>query len=163
MDQCSPHWEGTHQAKFQKTSQKTPRKQARTNQHVHCCSCWVRASTILLCINALHMTGHHNKRNECVHSPLKTVLRKIRNRYQSYCATYTMITCHGGVRHTGKDRDLDSHVEDTRNIDDNECTNSSETMIAFGGSEMDGCLGNHLPNKQVDLNVLMREIQSLWQ
>ena len=51
--------------------------------------------------------------------------------------------------------DLNSHVEYARNIDtgldhDNESTNSSDTMIAFGGSEADGHLGNLLPNSQTD-------------
>ena len=44
-----------------------------------------------------------------------------------------MTTCHGGVGHAGKDRDLNSHMEDTRNIDHNESTKSSETTIVFGG------------------------------
>ena len=49
----------------------------------------------------------------------------------------------------GKDRDLNSHVEDARNIDDNERTNSSETMLAFGGSEADGCLAiSYLTTRQ---------------
>ena len=74
-----------------------------------------------------------------------------------------MTTHHGGVGQAGKDRDLDSHVEDTRNIDDNESTNSLETTIAFGGSETDGCLGDPLPNSQVDLNILTRDIHSLLQ
>ena len=57
-----------------------------------------------------------------------------------------MTTHHGGMGHSGKNRDLNSHIEDTRNRDDNESTNSSETTIASGGSEMDGCLSNLLPN-----------------
>ena len=72
-----------------------------------------------------------------------------------------MNTHHRGVGHVGKDRDLDSHVEDTRNIDDNESTNSSETMIAFGGLEADGHLSNLPPNSQADLYILAREIHSL--
>ena len=68
------------------------------------------------------MIGCCNKGNEWVHSPFKTVLGKIRNRYQSYCAiykTHAMTTCHGGVGHAGEDRYLNSHVEDARNIDVN--------------------------------------------
>ena len=64
--------------------------------------------------------------------------------------------------HAGEDRDLDSHIGDTKNIDDNESTNSSETMIAIRGSEADGCLSD-LPNSKADLHILTREIHSLWQ
>ena len=53
-----------------------------------------------------------------------------------------MTSNHRGVGHAGEDMDLNFHVEDTRNIGDNESTNSSETTIAFRGSEADGCLGN---------------------
>ena len=55
-----------------------------------------------------------------------------------------------------KTENLDSHVEDARNIDDNESTNSSETTTAFGGSEMDAFLVNLLPNSQTDLNILAK-------
>ena len=112
------------------------------------------------------MTGHHNKSNKWACSPLKTVLRKIRDSYQWYCATYqthTMTTPHRGVGHAGKDRDLNSHIEDARNIDDNESTNSSETTIAFGGSEADAPLSCLLSNSQADFNILPREKHSLQQ
>ena len=72
-----------------------------------------------------------------------------------------MTTHHRGAGHTGEDRDFNSYVEDARNIDGNESTNSSETMIAFRALEVDGCLGNLLPNSQEDLNILLREIHSL--
>ena len=60
---------------------------------------------------------------------------------------------HGGAGHTGEDRDLDCHIEDTVCLDigpnnDIESTNRSDTMIAFGGSEADSHLSNHLPNNQ---------------
>ena len=66
------------------------------------------------------MTGCHNRSNDQVCSPLKTMLGKIGNKYQSYCATYkthAMTTCHGGTGHTDKNRELDSHIEDTGGID----------------------------------------------
>ena len=115
------------------------------------------------------MTGCCNKSNNQAHSPLKTMLRKIGDRYQSYTVTYkthTMTTHHRETGHTGKDRDLDSHVEDTGGIDigpynDHESTNSLDTTIDFGGSEADGHLGNVLPNSQANLSVLTREINSL--
>ena len=75
----------------------------------------------------------------------------------------TLATHHGGVGHADKTIDFNSHVEDTRNIDDNEITNSTETVIALRGSEMDGCLGNFLPNSHADLNILATEIHSLQQ
>ena len=90
------------------------------------------------------------------------MLGKIGNRYQSYCATYkthNMTTCHRGAGHAGKDRDLNSHVEHTRNIENTESTNSSETTIAF--REPVGCLSDLLSNSQADLNILTREIHSL--
>ena len=74
-----------------------------------------------------------------------------------------MTTCHGGAGHAGEDRNLNSHIEDTANIDNNESTNSPETTIAFGGSGTDGHLGEPLPNSQVDLNILATEIHSLQQ
>ena len=94
------------------------------------------------------------------------MLGEIENRYKSHCATYkthTMTTHYRGTGHTGKGRDLNSHVEDTGNIDDNESTNSSDSTIAFGGSEADGHLGNLLPNSQADVNILAREIHNLQQ
>ena len=44
-----------------------------------------------------------------------------------------MTTHHGGAGHADKDRDLNPHIEDARNIDDNESTKSSETILAFRG------------------------------
>ena len=99
------------------------------------------------------------------------MLRRLRDKYQTYCATYkthAMTMCHGGTGHTGKDGNLTSHVEDTRGIDigpdnDNESTNSSDTILAFGGSEADGHLSDLLPRNQENLPVLTREINSLQQ
>ena len=74
-----------------------------------------------------------------------------------------MTTHHRGAGCISKDRDLDSHIEDTGGIDidsdnDNESTNSLDSTIAFGGSEADGHLGNLLPNCQANLCILTREI-----
>ena len=76
-----------------------------------------------------------------------------------------MTTHHGGTGYTGKDRDLDSYVEDTRGIDigpdnDNESTNSLDTMLPFGGWEADGHLCDLLPSSQANLTILTREINS---
>ena len=98
------------------------------------------------------------------------MLGKIRDKYQAYCTTYktyTMATHHGS---TGcpVERDTDSHIEDIQGIDiepdnDNESTSSSDTTVAFGGSEADGCPSKHIPSNQAKLTALMREIHSLWQ
>ena len=79
-----------------------------------------------------------------------------------------MITHHKAVGHSNIDRELNSHIEDIRGIDigphnDNESTNSLDTMIAFRGSEVDGCLGNLLPNSHTGLNIFAKEINSLPQ
>ena len=84
-----------------------------------------------------------------------------------------MTTCHGGTEHTAKDRHINSHIdiatkEDTRGIDigpnnDNESPNSSDTMLAFGGSEVDSHLSNLLPSSQANLTVFTRKINSLHQ
>ena len=117
------------------------------------------------------MTGHCNKVTNWVCSSLKTVLRKSGDRYHSYCATHktqAMTTYQGGAGHKSKDRDLFSHIEDTRSMDigpdnDNENTNSSDAMIAFRGSEAGGHLGDLLPNSQANIGILAREINSLQQ
>ena len=64
------------------------------------------------------MSGCHRKNSEWTHSPLKTMLRKIGDRYQTYCAackTHTKTTHHGG---TGcpVDKDIDLHIEDAEVI-----------------------------------------------
>ena len=56
---------------------------------------------------------------------------------------------------------LETGTNHTNN--DNESTNSLVTMIAFGRSEVDVCLGDLLPNSQANLSILTREINSLWQ
>ena len=69
-------------------------------------------------------------------------------------------------QHAQAKPDLDSYVEDTGGIDigpvnGNESTNSSDTMLAFGGLEADGHLGDLLPSSQANLSVFIREIYSL--
>ena len=91
------------------------------------------------------MSGCHSKNSEQMQSPLKTVLRKIRDRYQAYCTMYKMhpmATHHRGAGHP-INRYIDLHIEDTECINtgpdnDNESTSGSDTTIAFGGSEADG-------------------------
>ena len=122
------------------------------------------------------MTGHHNRSNDQACLPLKTVLRKLRDKYQWYYATYkinVMATHHWGTGHTGEDWNLNSHIDfttegDTRGIDigpdyDNESTSSSDTMLAFGGFETDGHLSDLLSSSQANLTILTREINNLQQ
>ena len=78
------------------------------------------------------MSVHHSKNSKQMHSPLKTVLEKIGDRYQAYCTMYkmhTMATCHRGTGHP-VDRDIDLHIEDAEGINtgldnDNERTSGS--------------------------------------
>ena len=115
------------------------------------------------------MRGCHKRSIKQAHSPLKSMLRKFSDKYQSYFAiykTHDMTTCHRGTGHTGEDRELNSHIDDTGCIDkspsnNNESTNISDTKIAFRGLEADGCLDDPLHRSQANLTVLTREINSL--
>ena len=85
------------------------------------------------------------------------MLGKLRDRCQSYC-----------TGHTGKDRNLNSYVEDTIGMDigpDNEngSTNSLDTMIVFRGSEAEGHFSDLLSKGQANLYILTREANSLQQ
>ena len=72
------------------------------------------------------------------------MLRKLGDKYQSYCATYkthTITTHHRRTGQTCEDRDINSHIdittkEVTSGIDigpdnNNESTNSLDTTLAF--------------------------------
>ena len=72
-----------------------------------------------------------------------------------------MTTHYGGMGCAVEDRILNSHREDTGNIDENESTNSSESTIAFGGSEAGGCLSDLLSSGQADLKIFTRKVHSL--
>ena len=87
----------------------------QATQHAYCCSCLVSDSAILLPYKCSAHDRTQQQSNKQAHSPLKTMPGNIGNRCQSYCATYktqTMTTHHGGVGHTGKERDLNPHIED---------------------------------------------------
>ena len=114
------------------------------------------------------MTGHHDRSNDEVHSPLKTVLRKLNNRYQSYCATKNPCYNHLPWRNrTHRQRQRTQFpCRGTGGIDigsdnNNESTNNSDTTIAFGGSEPVG--HDLLHSSQVNLTVLTIEINSSQQ
>ena len=80
------------------------------------------------------MSAHHTTR---MHSPFKTMLGKIGDKYQAYCTmykTHTMATHH---RCAGSSlyRDINLNVEDseTTGIDnDNESTHGSDAIAALG-------------------------------
>ena len=82
--------------------------------------------------------------------------------------THAMTTHDTGAGHTGKGRDPDLQIEDTRDRDigpsnDNKSTNSLDTMIAFGRSKADASTSNLLPNSHANLSILTIEINSFWQ
>ena len=103
-----------------------------------------------------------------MHSPLKTALGKIEDRYQNYCTAYemhVMAICHRG---TGCpiDRDTNLQVEDTETTDldnDNKSTSGSGTTINLGGPETEGHPNDLIPSNQAKLTALTREINDLCQ
>ena len=109
------------------------------------------------------MSAHHSTR---MHLSIKTILRKIGDRYQACCITYkmhTMATHHGG---TGcpLDRSIHFHAEDQEPADiDNESTHSSDATFALGGPEAEGHPKDHVYSKHDKLMALMREINDLCQ
>ena len=109
------------------------------------------------------MSAHHSTR---LHSPLKTVLGKIRDRYQAYCTTYkmhTMVTHHRGAVHP-LDRGGDINAEDPKHAAiDNESTHSSDAAVALGEPEAEGHPENPVYNNHNKLTALMREINYLHQ
>ena len=64
------------------------------------------------------MSGCHSKNSEQMYSPLKTMLGRIRDRYQAYCTTYKTHTMANYHRGTGclVDRDINLHMEDMEGI-----------------------------------------------
>ena len=84
------------------------------------------------------MSGHCSKNSEQMHSPLKTVLGKIGDRYQTYWIVYKMQTM--ATHHRGAgcpiDRDTNLHIEDAETTgleNDNEIISGLDTTIALGG------------------------------
>ena len=116
------------------------------------------------------MSGCHSKNSEQMHSPLKTILKKITDRYQAYCTTYkmhSMATCHGGAG-CPIDRDIEPHLVDTEGINtgpdnDNESTSGSNTTVGFRGSVADGHSSELIPSSQAKLTALKGEINDLPQ
>ena len=117
---------------------------------------------------ALHMSGRHSKNSGQMCLPLKTVLGKIRNRYQTYCTVYKMhtkATHHGGTG-CSIDRDANLCAEETEatGIDnDNESISDSDTAVALGGLEAEDNPDELLPSNQAKLIALTREIKELCQ
>ena len=84
------------------------------------------------------MSGCHSKSNEQRHPPLKTMLGKIGNRYQSYCTVYNAMATHrGGAGHPIA-KNIDLHVEDpeaTGMDNENDSISGSDATVALGGLE----------------------------
>ena len=61
------------------------------------------------------MSGWHNKNSKQRHSPLKTVLGKIEDRYKAHCTLYKMYVM--PMHHRGAgcpvDRDMHLHIDGT--------------------------------------------------
>ena len=104
------------------------------------------------------MSGHRkNSKRAC--SALKTVLGKIRNRVQTYCAVYkthAMATQHGGAGHPIC-RDINLHVEDAETTG----LESTHESMALEGSEAEGYPDELVPSNQAKLTALTREINDL--
>ena len=100
------------------------------------------------------MSAHHSTR---MHLPFKTMLGKIGDKYQTYCTiykTHAMATCHGGSG-CPLDRDIDLHIEEATDIDnDDESTHSSDVTVALGGPEAEGHPNDPIYNNQDKLMAL---------
>ena len=109
------------------------------------------------------MSACHSTRK---HSLLKTMLGKIRDRYQTYCTTYkrhAMATCQRGAG-CPLDRGIDLYAEDPEPTDiDNESTHSSDATVALGGPEAEGHPKDPVFSNHDKLTALMREINDLHQ
>ena len=116
----------------------------------------------------MYMSGCHSKNSEQMHSLLKTVLARIKQRYQTYYTVYkmhAMATHHGGAG-CPIDRDVDIHVEDAEatGIDNNnESVSGSDTTVALGGLEAEVNPNELIPSYQAKLTALTREIDKLCQ
>ena len=109
------------------------------------------------------MSAHHST-SSC--SPLKTVLGKIRDRYQAYCTTHKMHTMATHHRGTGcsLDRGMDVLTEEPEHADiDNESTYRSDATVALGGLEAVGHPIELVYSNWDRLTALMREINDLHQ
>ena len=126
-------------------------------------SCLVSNYTISLLLNHLHTSAHHSTRT---HSPFKTMLVKIRDKYQAYCTTYKT---HNMATHLGDtgcplDRGINLNVKDPEPTDiDNESTHSLDATVALGGPEAEGNPKDPVYSNHDKLMALTREINNLCQ
>ena len=111
------------------------------------------------------MSAHHSTR---MHSPIKTILRKIRDKYQTYCTkykTHAMATYHGGAGHPIT-RDINIHVEDVETTGlehDNESTSHSDPTVTLGIPEAEDHSDELIHANQAKLTTLTMEINDLHQ
>ena len=109
------------------------------------------------------MSACHSTR---MHPLLKTVLGKIRDRYQAYYTMFkmhTITTHHGGTGFHLK-RGIDIITEDPEHTDiNNKSSHSPDATVALGGPEAEGHPKDPLYINQDKLTALMREINDLHQ
>ena len=102
-----------------------------------------------------------------MHSPIKTILGKIRNRYHTYCTVYknhALATFHEGAGHPIARDDL--HVEDpeaTGMDNNNDSISGLDATVALDGLEAEDNTDDLLPSNQAKLMALMRKINDLHQ
>ena len=100
-------------------------------------------------------------------SPLKTILGKIRSRYQTYCIVYkthTIATHHRGAGHPiARDSLQIEDPETTGKDSNNDSISGLDATVALGGLEAEDNTNELLPSSQARLTVLMREINDLCQ
>ena len=114
------------------------------------------------------MSGHHSKNSKQMHAPLKTMLGKIGNRYQTYCTVYkmhTVATYHGCMGYP-TDKDINLQVEDPEAIgmdNNNESISGLDAIVALGGLEAEDNPDGLLPSNQPKLTALTKEWNELHQ
>ena len=144
----------------------TPLMKGKNEPHLkyaYHCSCLVSDYTILL---SLYCSAHVSFSQFKNMLTFKTVLRKIRDKYQAYCTSYkmhAMATHHRGAGCT-LDRGIDLNAEEPEPTDiDNESTHTSDATVALGGPEAAGHCEDPVYSNHNKLSALMREINDLHQ
>ena len=93
------------------------------------------------------------------------MLRKIGDKYQTYCTkykTHAMATCHGGAGHP-IDRDIDLHIDDETTENGNENTSALDATITLRVPEAEDHTDDLIHANQAKLTALTREINDLSQ
>ena len=101
-----------------------------------------------------------------MHSPLKTILGKIRDKYQAYWTTYKThaMATHHKAAGCPLDRGIDFNAEDPEPMDiDNENIHSSDARVALGGPQAEGHPKDPAYRNQDKLMALTRQRNDLHQ